>query len=590
MANKAIQTLKKLLYGDLDPEYYKEVVDKISDKLTDLKLIKQGGLLRALLRHDEQIRQQILSNLNINRIERDRFSRYRTYEKLYQAVPELYQAVGIYTDNILSPDVVSKEVLLVMSTEQTALTSDRRNSTRAMIKSIIEQTNLENHIEEIVKTTLTYGDCFVEIVDANPLVKQYKFLQEQVEHVDGYVININPKFKDEKEIFESVIINQRVIQENEETNSLSRIKLRIHNPKHVVAFYAGETPLGFLIVKPVYVSSSAEKNYQKEFLHRLANVIVQKQSNIKKIIDEYPGFRDDIANILALIDSDKAEIRFVPADRMVHFKIPSTVFAPYGESLFTPVADIAKYVIAAERALLIYRLTRAPEKRIFKVNVFEDTTEVSGILQEVIRETKQKEVAISQSGDIDALMSEITMFDDIYIPVVDGQPAFEIETIPGGELNAKIEDLQYYKDKMIAGLSIPPIYLKPQDQQVDNKSTLAQENARFARTIIRFQKAFTEKLTDLVHNIVQIVEPDKLIHAKLFQITFHPPTALMAEREQEIVNAVTTMIDALSKYNIPPKVLLKKYLPQFDWDQIEEETAVDEKLDKLTGQTTEEEE
>jgi len=585
MKNSWLTRLKQIVYQDMDPSYYDEIISKVSNQLTNLKLVKQNSLMSLIYHLPEQIRSTFLNELQrLNFQDTTRISRYRLFEQLYNQVPELYQGVGIYTDNILSPDVITKRTLLILSDEDIDFSNSIVNDTKSLFETIIEQTKLEEKCEEIVKTTLIDGDFYVEIVDANPLKKDWKVLQEQKDNSQITGLEISYDTSKREFVIESVFV-----EDHTDDASLSRITLMLHNPKHVTSFYVGNVCLGHLVIKPTYSARNQPNLFQKEVANKFVNFIMQHQSQVQKILNKYPGFKDELANVIANLNCEKATVRFVPADRMVHFKIPSSINYPYGESLFTPVKDIAKYLIAAERALLIYRLTRAPEKRVFKVNVFEEKTEIPEVLQEVIRETKQKEVAISNAGTLDALMSEITMFDDIYIPVIDGQPAFEVDTIPGGDLNAKIEDLKYYRDKLIAGLAIPPIYLRPEDQQADNKSTLAQENARFARTIIRMQKVFSEKLTELVRKIIQIVEPDKVVNAQYFYISFLPPTALMAEREQEVVNAVSNMIDTLSKYNIPPELLLKKYLPHIDWDSVKAVSTVSTKLSQLSGETQQEE-
>jgi len=589
-----IDNLKKLVYHDMDPDKYDEIVKSLAKNLTNLKIIKQSTLSKLIGNLNKATVRQFTSSITVGQIESDRLSRYRTIEKVYQLIPELYQANKIYVDNILSPDVITKQTLVITTIDdQIGLSSSEvLAASRSLIKAIVKHTKLDEKSEDIVQNTCTYGDCFVEIIDGNEVPKQWKILQEsQLKYdVQSLIIEFDTRKSKQFASYADCVITEALVKPQEQENaSLSRISIKIHNPKHVVAFYIGDEPVGYLVIKPYGHSFNQTVNLQRQFIDKFIDLLTSNMKQLKNILDEHPGYKDDIAKVLAIIQTEKAQIRFVPADKMVHFKIPSPVYHPYGESIFTPVLDIAKYIIAMERALLIYRLTRAPEKRVFKVNVSRDRAEIPQILQEVIRETKQKEVAVSQAGDIDALMTEITMFDDFYIPVVEGTPSFEIETLPGGELQSKIEDVNYFKDKLIAGLGIPPIYLRPQDQQADNKSTLAQENARFARTIIRLQKIISNGLTELVNKIVEIVEPDKLVYTQLFRITFLPPTALMAEREQEIVNAVGNLIETLSKHGVPTELILKKYLPQYDWEAIKQESIISAKVDQLESGQSEEE-
>jgi len=578
-----LQQLKQLVYKDLDPTKYDQLLTKIGDRLTDIKLVKTMSLSRFLNQGSmKNAFSRMISHITVGQIETDRLNRYKTFEQIYQLIPEANQALNIYSDNILSPDVVTKETLYVQSKESIPASEDLTTKIQSLFYNIIDFIKLRQKLEKIVKDFLLYGESFIEIIDANTInTKKWTFLQEKqqnLQDVIAFIVDVS-----------NASISECVIKESNDDHSLAKVSIKVHSPKHVVAFYLGDEPFGFLVIKP-YGANKTNVNIKRKLADELLNLLMNNQKQLKQLLSDYPGFKYEIARVIQNIESDKAYIKFVPADNMVHIKIPSSIFEPYGESILTPIIDIAKYIIAAERAALIYRLTRAPEKRVFKINVFRDKLEAPEALQEVINETKQKEIAVSNAGDIDALMTEITMFDDIYIPVYDGTPAFDVEVLPGGDLTAKIEDLNYFKDKLIAGLGIPPVYLKPQDQQADNKSTLAQENARFARTIIRLQSQISAGLTELVYKIISIVEPDKLMFAQNFIVTLLPPTALMAEREQEVVNAVSNLIEALSKHGVPAEVILKKYLPQFNWDEIKTDASVTTKIDKMIGSNTEQEE
>ena len=201
---------------------------------------------------------------------------------------------------------------------------------------------------------------------------------------------------------------------------------------------------------------------------------------------------------------------------MVFFKVPSSFTDPYGQSIFAKVAHIARYLIVAEYALLIYRLTRAPDRRIFKVEVGR-SRDASNMLQYVIRKIKQRETYLKDPTALDSLLGEITMFEDFFVPMVDGREFFTVDTLPGGDITGKIEDIEYLRKKLISGLGIPAIYLI-QEESSESKYTLSQENVKFARTIVSLQKEFSRCITELVRKLLAYYETDATVLSSAEQI------------------------------------------------------------------------
>lgn len=274
---------------------------------------------------------------------------------------------------------------------------------------------------------------------------------------------------------------------------------------------------------------------------------------------------------------------------MVHFSIPSATSEPFGKSLFAKVAHIARYLILAEFALLVYRLTRAPDRRVFKVEIGR-SKDAANILQSVIRKVKQKETFLKDPTALDALITELGITEDFFVPVVDGKEFFSVDTLAAGEITGKIEDIEYLRKKLISGLGIPAIYLI-QEESSESKYTLAQENIKFARTIVNYQKTFSNKLTELIRKIVARVTDDPTIIAAVqtTRIVFRPPVAIQMERLSEMMGNVSTLINTLSEVlpEVDKTVLARRFLSYFFDPQELDEMLRTSKLRKRATSSSE---
>jgi hypothetical protein len=111
--------------------------------------------------------------------------------------------------------------------------------------------------------------------------------------------------------------------------------------------------------------------------------------------------------------------------------------------------------------MLIYRLTRAPERRIFRIDVTgKEPTKVSMYMQQIMNQIKGDNI-LNVNNKITNVRDSLSILDDYFIPVNNGTPLYEIDTITGGDLTNKIDDIQYFKDKLISSLSLPPSYFSP---------------------------------------------------------------------------------------------------------------------------------
>jgi hypothetical protein len=170
---------------------------------------------------------------------------------------------------------------------------------------------------------------------------------------------------------------------------------------------------------------------------------------------------------------------------------------PYGTSMLDKIRRIWKQLLLAEDAMLIYRTTRAPERRVFKIFVGNmDDKDIEAYVQRVANKFKRDQIVDSRNGQVDMRYNQMAVDQDYFIPVRDPAQTNPIETLAGAQNLGEIADIEYIQKKMLAALRIPKAFLGFEEVVGDGK-TLALMDIRFARTINRIQKSIIQELNKI---------------------------------------------------------------------------------------------
>jgi hypothetical protein len=183
---------------------------------------------------------------------------------------------------------------------------------------------------------------------------------------------------------------------------------------------------------------------------------------------------------------------------------------PYGTSMLDKIRRIWKQLLLAEDAMLIYRTSRAPERRVFKIFVGNmDDKDIEPYVQKVANKFKRAPVADPRNGQVDMRYNQMAVDQDYFIPVRDPSQANPIETLPGAANLGEIADIEYIQKKMLAALRIPKAFLGFEEVVGDGKN-LALMDIRFARTINKIQKSLIQELNKvaLIHLYLLGMEDD----------------------------------------------------------------------------------
>jgi len=232
---------------------------------------------------------------------------------------------------------------------------------------------------------------------------------------------------------------------------------------------------------------------------------------------------------------------------MAHFRLLSdTNYLPYGRSYLEPGRKLYKQYALMEDAMLIHRIVRAPEKRVFYINVGGIApTEVEAFMQKTVNTMKRTPYMDPATGDYNLKYNMQNMLEDFYIPVRGNDQTTKIDTTKGLEYDG-IKDVEYLRDKLFAALKIPKAFMG-YEKDLTGKATLAAEDIRFARTIERLQRIITSELYKiaLVHLYTQGYTDESLVN---FELNLTTPSIIYDQERvalmKEKVDLAKNIIDA----------------------------------------------
>ena len=170
---------------------------------------------------------------------------------------------------------------------------------------------------------------------------------------------------------------------------------------------------------------------------------------------------------------------------------------PYGTSMLEKARRIWKQLLLSEDAMLIYRTSRAPERRVFKVFVGNmDDKDVEPYVQRVANKFKRDQVVDSKTGNVDLRFNQMAVDQDYFIPVRDAAAPNPIDTLPGATNLSEIADIEYIQKKLLTALRVPKAFLGF-EEPVGGGKDLSLMDIRFARTINRIQKCMIAELNKI---------------------------------------------------------------------------------------------
>lgn len=191
---------------------------------------------------------------------------------------------------------------------------------------------------------------------------------------------------------------------------------------------------------------------------------------------------------------------------------------PYGTSVLEPARRIWRQLTLMEDAMMAYRVVRSSERRVFKIDVGAIApNDVEQYMQKIVTQLKRHSVVDPSTGRVDLRYNPMSIEEDYYIPVRAGSVT-SIESLAGAQNITAIDDIKYLRDKLFSALKIPQSYLAMGEGASEDKTTLAQKDIRFSRTIQRLQRVIIAELTKvaIIHLYTLGFRGDDLLSFELF--------------------------------------------------------------------------
>jgi hypothetical protein len=224
-----------------------------------------------------------------------------------------------------------------------------------------------------------------------------------------------------------------------------------------------------------------------------------------------------------------------------------------------------------EDAMLIYRLHRAPERRIFYIDTGNmPQTKVEMFMERVKAKFKKEKFFNTETTNADERFNPLSNEEDFFVPIKNGQGT-KIETLPGAQNLGEIDDVRYFRDKVLASMKIPKDFIVEKDKSPERKANLAQLDAKFAKAVMRVQRDAEVGLNTLVKRHLELRQfPKSAI--KPLRVTLAPPSDLSEKRKLELAEQKTRVVQAVKGLDLFSNEYIYKNFYNMNELEIEEVT------------------
>jgi hypothetical protein len=250
-----------------------------------------------------------------------------------------------------------------------------------------------------------------------------------------------------------------------------------------------------------------------------------------------------------------------------HFRLlGNDAFLPYGSSVLEGARRVWRQLILIEDAMLVYRVIRSPERRVFYIDVGNIPPEnVADYLEQAQTALKRNAVVDKTTGQVDLRYNPLSVDEDYFLPVRGGESGTRIDTLAGGSNTTAIEDVEYIQKKLFAALKIPKAYLG-YDEDIGAKATLAQEDIRFSRTIQRIQKTIISELNKvaMIHLYTHGYSEEDLLN---FDLRLSNPSSIAQQQKLDLIRTKFE-ISSQAPEGIVDREWIRKHILDLNNDEI----------------------
>jgi len=269
------------------------------------------------------------------------------------------------------------------------------------------------------------------------------------------------------------------------------------------------------------------------------NYLIRKENEfgyLKGFMQEIPDQKSQGMNSSPM-STPQGSGKFLQLDKeqITHFRVHTSDpnFYPYGKSILAASIQTYKSLKMMEDAMLIYRLSRAPERRIFYVDVGNlPTTKVETFIERMKQKFKKEKFWDASQQQVSERYNPLSTDEDFFVPTRNNSGT-KIDTLPGAQNLGEVDDVKYFRDKLLASLKIPKDYIVEKDQSPERKANLSQLDVKFARAITRLQREIEIGIETMAkrHLVLRNFPPSLL---KGLEIRLCPPSDMFEKRRLEL--------------------------------------------------------
>ncbi len=402
------------------------------------------------------------------------------------------------------------------------------------------------------------------------------------------------------------------------------IYLRLLGPTNVLKVEKDGNHYGFLIIEDIddAIDPNNEIDMYQRFLRddndggsgknskdkynsqeeKLADALVDSISNkLSEIMSRDSGFisemPDELQSSLRVIayekirKKSKLKFRFLQADKLINFHTSIDKYRPYGTSIFDPIVLPVKMYTIAMMSSVISRLSRASVVRKWNIEVGTKRN-YPEIIEKVKKDLRTKSISYENLNSIKNISQVMTDFRDIAIVSQNGQRFIDMEVMPMHDRALPLNDMMDLRNELVAATGVPSVYLNIGDA-IELRETLVNVNIGFSHTISNLQGYFEDGLNELVNSIFEIILKKNGLNSdfkvsQFFRVTLNHPLVLQLQTNESVISTVSNIVGLLKQAEVKfdPMILFRKYIPDFNWDELEKsgEVSIKKEIkDKLMG-------
>ncbi len=404
-------------------------------------------------------------------------------------------------------------------------------------------------------------------------------------------------------------------------DGIEDLYLRMISPANVLKIEKDGNHYGFLVIEDIEEDGkNNEIDMYQRFLRddedgsgggdkgsheqeeKLADALVDSISNkLAEIISRDSGFLsempDELQSSLRIIayekirKKSKLKFRFLQADKLINFHTSIDKFRPYGTSIYDAIVLPVKMYTIAMMSSVISRLSRAAVVRKWNVEVGTKRN-YPELIEKVKKDLRSKSISYDNLNSIRNISQILTDFRDIAVVSQNGQKFIDMEIMPMHDRALPMNDMMDLRNELVAATGVPSVYLNIGDA-IELRETLVNINIGFSHTISNLQGYFEDGLNDLLNAIFDIILRKNGMStdfklSQYFRISLNHPLVLQLQANESVISTVSNIVGLLTQAGIKfdPLELFKKYVPDFDWDDLSKsgETAIKKEIkDNLMG-------